>query len=194
MPTPIKQRTRISLEDKVKLIEDSKRPGFNRKDAMEKYGIGRNAVSTILKDQAKILKCLDSGSISKTAKSVRKSPLAELECKLYEFLTEKTRKGLPINGPLLTEQAKIIHERMKLTSDIPLEFEFSTGWLDGFKKRFNVKFKKLIGEKLSADDEAADEWIKTQWPILRNSYPAKDIFNCDECGVYFRGMADKSFN
>ena len=67
MPTPLKQRTRISLEDKVKLIEDSKRPGFNRKDAMEKYGIGRNAVSTILKDQAKILKCLDSGSISKTA-------------------------------------------------------------------------------------------------------------------------------
>ena len=43
MPTPLKQRTRISLEDKVKLIEDSKRPGFNRKDAMEKYGIGRNA-------------------------------------------------------------------------------------------------------------------------------------------------------
>ena len=69
MPTTIKQRTRISLEDKVKLIEDSKRPGFNRKDAMEKYGIGRNAVSTILKDQAKILKCLDSGSIIKTAKS-----------------------------------------------------------------------------------------------------------------------------
>ena len=48
MPTPIKQRTRISLEHKVKLIEDSKRPGFNRKDAMEKYGIGRNVVSTIL--------------------------------------------------------------------------------------------------------------------------------------------------
>ena len=41
MPIPIKQRTRISLEDKVKLIEDSKRPDFNRKDAMEKYGIGR---------------------------------------------------------------------------------------------------------------------------------------------------------
>ena len=40
---------------------------------MEKFGIGRNAVSTILKDQAKILKCIDSGSISKTAKSVRKS-------------------------------------------------------------------------------------------------------------------------
>ena len=36
MPTPIKQRTRISLEDKVKLIEDSKKPGFNRKNAMEK--------------------------------------------------------------------------------------------------------------------------------------------------------------
>ena len=43
MPTPLKQRTKISLENKVKLIEDSKRPGFKRKYAMEKYGIGRNA-------------------------------------------------------------------------------------------------------------------------------------------------------
>ena len=53
MSTPIKQRTRISLQDKVKLIEDSKKPGFNRKNAMEKYGIGRNAVFTILKIKLK---------------------------------------------------------------------------------------------------------------------------------------------
>ena len=101
--TPIKQRTRISISYKVKLIEDSKKPGFSRKIAEEKYGIGRNTIATILKTHNEILKNFDSGLISKNAKSSRKSPLAEVEAKLYEFLTEKTRMDLPINGPLLIE-------------------------------------------------------------------------------------------
>ena len=117
MPSiPIKQRTRICISDKVKLIEDSKKPVFPRKVAEEKYGIGRNTIATILKTHNEILKNFDSGLISKNAKSSRKSPLAEVEAKLDEFLTERTRMGLPTNGPLLIERAKIIHERMNRKS------------------------------------------------------------------------------
>ena len=47
--TPIKQRTRISLADKVKLIEDSKKTDFSKKIAEEKYGIARNTILTFLK-------------------------------------------------------------------------------------------------------------------------------------------------
>ena len=65
--TPIKQRTRISISYKVKLIEDSKKPGFSRKIAEEKYGIGRNTIATILKTHNEILKNFDSGLISKNA-------------------------------------------------------------------------------------------------------------------------------
>ena len=49
--TPIKQRTRISLADKVKLIEDSKKTDFSKKIAEEKYGIARNTILTFLKTQ-----------------------------------------------------------------------------------------------------------------------------------------------
>ena len=94
--TPIKQRTRISISYKVKLIEHSKKPIFSRKIAEEKHGIGRNTFSTTLKTQNEILKNFDSGVISKNAE-------VEVEAKLYEFLTEKTRMDLPINGPLLIE-------------------------------------------------------------------------------------------
>ena len=80
--TPIKQRTRISISYKVKLIEHSKKPIFSRKIAEEKHGIGRNTFSTTLKTQNEILKNFDSGWITKNAKSSRKSPLAEVEAKL----------------------------------------------------------------------------------------------------------------
>ena len=41
----------------------------------------------------------------------------------------------------------------------PPKFEFSNGWLDGFKKRYKVKFKKLEGKKLSTDKQAAEKWF-----------------------------------
>ena len=47
MATPTKQRVRISLEMKGKLIEDSKKSGFDRKKLEEKYGIGKSAISNI---------------------------------------------------------------------------------------------------------------------------------------------------
>ena len=66
--TPIKQRIRITISYKVKLIEDSKKPGFSRKIAEQKYGIGRNTISTVLlKKQNEILNNFDSGLISKNA-------------------------------------------------------------------------------------------------------------------------------
>ena len=80
--TPIKQRTRISISDRVKLIKYSKKPGFSRKIAEKKYEIGRDTIATILKTQNEILKNFDSGVISKNAE-------VEVEAKLYEFLTEK---------------------------------------------------------------------------------------------------------
>ena len=124
MATPTSQRVRISLEMKGKLIEDSKKPGFDRKKLIEKYGIGRSAISNILKDQVEILKSLDSISVNKNVKSVKKSPLEVLENKLYEFLCEKTRMGLPINGPLLIGQAQNIHAKMTRNNPDPPKFEF----------------------------------------------------------------------
>ena len=37
--------------------------------------------------------------------------------------------------------------------------KFSQGWLQKFKERFNIKFKKAHGEKLSADHDSAQDYI-----------------------------------
>ena len=41
--TPKNQRKRLTNDEKQKIIEDSKKPGFCRKKVMEKYGISRSA-------------------------------------------------------------------------------------------------------------------------------------------------------
>ena len=74
----------------------------------------------------------------------------------------------------------------------PPKFEASRGWLDNFKSRYDVKFNQKVGEKLSADNQAAEDWMKGIWPVLRKTYLPKDIYNADVTGLYYRGFADKS--
>ena len=47
--TPKNQRKRLSNAEKQEIIEDSLKSGFCRKKNMEKFGIGRNVLSNILK-------------------------------------------------------------------------------------------------------------------------------------------------
>ena len=57
--TPKNHRKRLSNDDKLKIIEESKKPGFCRKKTMDKYGIGRSVICNILKNQKEILTTVD---------------------------------------------------------------------------------------------------------------------------------------
>ena len=92
------KRIRLSVAEKAKIIEDSRKPGFDKKKIEKKYGISRPAILSILKNQNEILKAVDSGSMNKKCKSLKKSSLYELETKLYDWLCRHSKKGLPISN------------------------------------------------------------------------------------------------
>ena len=69
------QRRRLSLKEKIKIIEDSKKPGFDKAKIMKEYGISRPTVINILKNQFETLKAVDSGIMNDKSKSLKKSPL-----------------------------------------------------------------------------------------------------------------------
>ena len=83
---------RISLEAKVEIIEASKKPGFNRKDVEDKYGISRTTVATILKDQVKLLKkAMESGFISKNTKSMDSGSMSKNTKAMDSFMSKNTK-------------------------------------------------------------------------------------------------------
>ena len=80
MSSPKTPKTpRLSLKEKIKIIEDSKKPGFDKAKVMKEYGISRPTIINILKNQFDTLKAVDSGTMNDKSKSLKKSPLAELE-------------------------------------------------------------------------------------------------------------------
>ena len=61
MPGLTPSRVRLTLSQKVKIIEESKKSDFSRKKICEEYSISKATISSILKDQKTHLENYDSG-------------------------------------------------------------------------------------------------------------------------------------
>ena len=180
MATPSK-RTRITNQTKEDIKKDSKKPGFKIEDAMKKHGLGMSTLYRILKEEPKTQSSRDD---AKCVKGVT-VPHAELEKRLIQWVVRTEKSGVMVDGNFIKGRAAAIADELHIK-----DLKFSNGWLVGFKKRHDLLYKKAHGEKKSADSHAAEEWITTEWPKLKQQYKLKDIYNTDETGIFFRGEYD----
>ena len=111
----------------------------------------------------------------------------ELEDALTDWFTIMRTKGVQFTGPMLLEKAN------KIATSIGLrDFKATVGWLDGWKKRHDIQFRKEHGEKRSADAVGAEEWMKTILPSLMEKFAPEDIYNGDECALFYRATPNGS--
>ena len=92
-----------------------------------------------------------------------------------------------INGPILKEKAEELSKKLGNHG-----FKASDGWLSRWKVRHNIIFKKVHGEKGSADNVSAKEWKSNKIAALLDSFCENDIYNADETGLYYRATPDGS--
>ena len=59
---PITSRIRLNLQQKQKIIEESKKPGFKREKIINEYGINKGTLSVLLKKQKEILEVVNKGT------------------------------------------------------------------------------------------------------------------------------------
>ena len=78
MPPLTPSRKRLSLCEKQKIIEDSKKPVFDKNKICEKHGIGKSTLTKILLTQKEILGFIDKGTPSKS-RSVYKPAHSEID-------------------------------------------------------------------------------------------------------------------
>ena len=73
------------------------------------------------------------------------------------------------------------------------QFKILSGWLERFKERHGISFKKVCGEEKSVDlaSDQMEEWHRTL-SVLLKEYQPDDIYNADETGLFFRLMPDRT--
>ena len=183
------KRNYLPLKKKVELIKHAQtHPGTNIRELAELFECGKTQVAQILKKKEELLAMYESNaSGSRVHTASRPSEYSEVNKALYEWYKIACSKNIYPGGPQLTEKAKQIAEQLGKSN-----FTGSRGWLDKWKKRYNIKKLKVCGESGDVSGETVQSW-KERLPEILSKYSKEDIWNIDESGVFWQALPESGF-
>ncbi|XP_042236585.1 uncharacterized protein LOC121875908 [Homarus americanus] len=98
----------------------------------------------------------------KVTSQVSDIPLVKVEKALNIWVEDMNQKHVPIDGNMLREKAPSLYDQFK--SEVPeakastsskKSFKASAGWLNSFRKHFNLKNIRFTGESATVEEAAA---------------------------------------
>ncbi|XP_058793047.1 tigger transposable element-derived protein 1-like [Phymastichus coffea] len=185
----------MSLEDKMKIL-DSLRRGEKVVFLAQQYQVNESTIRTIRNNEKEIRETAEQvGVHGKTVKYVRSTNMEKMEDMLYIWIKDKTRQRVPLSSAVIREQALYYFDYLnKEISKTNEKITASKGWFEGFKKRYSLHNVKFSGESASADYKAATEFPKVfKELIAEKGYHASQVFNCDETGLFWKKMPNRTF-
>ncbi|KAL0277077.1 UNVERIFIED_CONTAM: hypothetical protein PYX00_004484 [Menopon gallinae] len=178
----------LSLESKVRLIQKSESGTKRKCDIAKEFGIQPNTLSTILRNKEKILKAWTYNEVCASRKRLREPRFGELEECTLRWFKQARDNNIPVSGPVLLNKAEEFSKMLKIEN-----FKGSIGWLNRFKERHGLSFKKVYGESASLSENDYEGW-KIKLASLTSKYDPSNIFNIDETALFYRCTPDKAIN
>ncbi|GBM22811.1 Tigger transposable element-derived protein 1 [Araneus ventricosus] len=84
-------------------------------------------------------------------------------------------------------------ENVRPFSKDPAHFH-GRGWFDNFRKRTVIHSVVRHGEAASSDVKAAENYLKTFSELIEaNGYIPQQVFNCDETGLFWKKMPNRTY-
>ncbi|GAU97015.1 hypothetical protein RvY_08378 [Ramazzottius varieornatus] len=151
----------------------------------DKYGTHRTNILNYRKKRDTVEKNLETTKPEATRPTRLKFP--EIDKAMIELVDETLDKGGNITGRLIQLQAR----KFARENDIQ-NFTGSNGWLASFCERHDLIFKVLQSEGASANFEGLQEWYDETLPSILQDYALKDVINCDELGLNYSQLPNKS--
>ncbi|KAK3101564.1 hypothetical protein FSP39_004521 [Pinctada imbricata] len=188
-PSPKRQRKELNLEEKITLIDDSEKvPKVTQKELSKKYGIGATTVSDIIKRKDFYREQCKNSISTKRQRFVSGSKFGDLNETVFKWFEQARAKNIPISGPIIQENALEIASKLGYA-----DFKASAGWLESWKGRFGIAHFKICGESADVDQEKVVKFRENLIDKIAG-YEDCDIFNCDETGLFFRALPDKTYS
>ena len=136
------KRKSLSVDEKVRILrwlED----GVKNSEICKKYDLSSSTVSTMLKNKEKLMAAFDQNK--NDCKRLKKCVKEDLDEALSKWMKVQRSADFPLSGPLLKVQAEKFAEQCGYSG-----FVCSNGWLERFKNRHGITFRKICGEAKSA--------------------------------------------
>ena len=108
---------------------------------------------------------------------------ANLDQAIFKWLLVVRSRDLAVSDLVFKTKASKFVENRNVEN-----FKASDGWLDRWKRRFNVSFKTVSGESNACTDEMAAPSEQTTLPTILPKYDLNQIYNGDEFGLFFNAQ------
>lgn len=183
-------RKHLKLSEKLEILESLSK-GRCVTDLAKQFGVAKSTICAIKKRRTLILRKTNQNVDGiRKFKTLKKSTYSKMEKALYKWFISLRERNIPVSGLMLKQKAINLQKSIDESST----FIASNGWLNRFKRRYNVRFLKISGEKLSSQPELVDPFKET----LKNTIKDLDllpeqIYNADESGLYWKLLPDKTY-
>lgn len=185
-PSATGKRKDLSASEKVQVIEYKKEnPSAGVRSIAEKFDCSKSQIQSILAKKDEILEHYGANK-NAHCKRARLSQLKNVDEATYEWYQKARSKNIPVTGPMLQEKAKRANEELGDAT-----FKASNGWLDRFKKRYNITSKVISGEAGGVSEETVASW-KERLPSILSGYSLENVLNMDETGQFYRALSNRS--
>ena len=185
-----KSKNTLTLKKKVEVIKVAVESRVGVRRLAEQFNCGRTQISSILQNKKSILELYESNASSSSIcmrKRARFSEFSEINETLHKWYLLACSKNIYPSGPQLCEKAREIAQRLHIEG-----FKASNGWIDKWKRRYNVRYVKISGESADVSGVTVESW-KERVCELVEGYAAEDIWNLDETGCFWRALPDRGF-
>ncbi|GAB6028970.1 hypothetical protein CHUAL_014148 [Chamberlinius hualienensis] len=176
-------RKELTLADKVEFIKFYEAQGgsISIRAAAHKFNIGKTAGFGILKRKEEYLKHYALNVDSSRRRMRRNSKFHEVNLCTWKWFTLARSRHLNVSGPRLQEKA------LKFSNKLGIEnFKASNGWLESFKKCYNIHQQHTSkGNHNEIDFVANLDW-KSKLPNLIGDQALENIFTCRVAPLLFR--------
>jgi hypothetical protein len=189
----------MSIELKREIIEKHEQ-GVRVIDLARMYGRSTSMICTVLK-QKELIKGITPAKGVTIISKLRTSLHEKMEKLLMVWVTEKQLQGGTLTQSIICEKARAIYG--DLLKQIPHtstneesedSFKASRGWFDNFRTRTGIHSVVRHGEAASSDVKAAEVYIKTFSELIEaKGYIPQQVFNCDETGLFWKRMPNRTY-
>ena len=124
---------------------------------------------------------------TKRCSYIRKSNFPQVQEALIKWIKQMRDNKVSLSGPVIKEKALIFARLLGIEN-----FKASDGYIAGLKKRYLIEFRNEHGESFSVDQNVVEKW-KSKLSDLIKDKQAKDIYNIDETGLFWKLLPTKTF-
>ncbi|XP_058808383.1 jerky protein homolog-like [Phymastichus coffea] len=189
-PGTRKRQVNLTVQQKAAIVA-ALDAGKSTQSLAQLYGVDPTTIRRVKSQKPEIMKRaleLDDSQQNKECKRIHVEENPR-DMALYEWFKQQRSSGTPISGDVLKAKALELNKFVGAAAD----FKASNGWLEKFKKRYQIRQLSMQGDKLSSDNVAAENFKETLHSYLKEKgYTEDEVYNADETGLFFKSLPKKT--